>query len=223
MITILPANNKDSITAASINLFVLGLELIFLNPEKTSHLNTLKISVRVFLVLLSLQIIALFIKKLNMFYPFLIIQASLYLLFRATSYSDKKRSIISQELRSWFNLEKDNGDKRKEIIRNLRGLLEYRILYRNTIFKSLWALLSVTVFPGIIGLMSIYSSQIKEWLRNGWPIVMVGLTLTIIFFFLLLTRPLFEIINISQYIFVPDERVLTQTIELLKEQKQSTE
>lgn len=214
MITIL--YNIKNLLAPALNLILVGLELAFLNPEKLSNLKNSMIWVRLILVLISLQLLAFLVQKLAIFCCYLIIQVCIYFLFKLSSFSNKNRNSVFQDLQETFKLKKDEGSQKKSIIKAIDVLLENRTNYRNSIFKALWALLSIVIFPSIIGLMSIYSNEIREWLVNGWILVVFGLIFTFLFFYVLLTPTLFELVNTLQYVLVPERRILVQTMDLLK-------
>lgn len=217
MITIFNSNTLDRFYAASLNLIFVGLEIIFLNPDKTSNLTTYGIIIRMVLILIGLESISYLVKRIDLFCCYLIIQGELYGVFYFSSYSQEKLSNILHEIEIDFEVK--SNDENKSYIEKIDELLKDRVQYRNSIFKLLWALLSVIIFPGIIGLMSIYSEEIKDWMENWWSIVIFVLVVTIACFRFLLTRTCFELIKISQFAFVPERRILTLTRDLLKRAK----
>lgn len=197
----------------SIVLIFLSLSVILVkfNPdilEKRSFENSKK----KYILLLFIPILDYISHKSGAvyFWSYLVMGASTYLLFLVTVYSKKNKSKVLSEVNNKF---KDDN-----IVRKLDNIIKDRIHYRNTILKAFWGILSVILFPSIIGLMSVYSKEIYDWLTPNFIIVLTAVIFTFVFLlYVSFTSTFYELCNFNQYAFIPDRVALTKTKALLSQ------
>lgn len=191
--------------------FSLSIVLIKFNPgilEKKSFENSKK----KYILLLFIPILGYISHKSGSiyFWSYLVMGASIYLLFLVTVYSKKNKSKVLSEVNNKF---KDDN-----VVGKLNNIIKDRIHYRNTILKAFWGILSVILFPSIIGLMSVYSKEIYHWLTPNFIIVLITVIFTFVFLlYMSFTSMFYELFSLNQYAFIPDRAALTKTRALLSQ------
>ena len=108
--------------------------------------------------------------------------------------------------------------KDDNVVGKLDNIIKDRIHDRNTILKAFWGILSVILFPSIIGLMSVYSKEIYHWLTPNFIIVLITVIFTFVFLlYMSFTSMFYELFSLNQYAFIPNRAALTKTRALLSQ------
>lgn len=200
---------KDIYDVMSIILIVGSMLTIFIefNPDELKKASRKRCLL--FMYIPILRIISS-MSGVIYFWCYIVMGSSIYLLFLSIDYSQKALPVVTSNIKKTF-------ENYEQVLEKLRYIVKRRIHYRNTIFKMFWGILSVIIFPSIIGLMSIYSKEIRSFLSFNGILLTITIAVSFLFlFFMFFTSTLYEFIQFNQYAFIPDRVALTKTIYLLR-------